>query len=170
MTRHRFGPQQLASSGGPIASASNGFRSFYELRQFFYSGIRVGPDWDTDGLLIVSDGYHDVSHSVSVPVNTALFFINRFSHESFAQASGASASAAAAIASLWSFEVNTEADATIVFGVEELLALSPPQLDAVPEPEGAVAAGLLALFGLAARRPGHRARERTALHAASSEE
>jgi hypothetical protein len=127
-TRHRFGRVRTSANG--TASAGNHFEGFYNLSGY-------GPGWNTSGLPAVEDDVFDVSVVRDVIPNVTLYFSSALSQQSFAAASkGANpGSGAAELSSMVTYEITTEAEATIVFDLEELLGIPPPQLDVVSVPE-----------------------------------
>ena len=152
---HAFSKVAVASSGS--GQGFNQHEGFYELRRFSRTGMRIGAPWDTDGLVPVEGASSVLAQPLTVPIATPLFLLATVAQESAASGNfGAqTGSGAAEQSSTVTFEVTTDAAASVVFALEERLGLPAPRLGVVTVPEpgagwGQIAA--LSLLGVARRR------------------
>lgn len=155
VARHEFDEVRAEVSG--LGYASNSQLGVYEVRTSPFGG-RIGTIWLSEGLVVPSTGAaFDVPRTLTVPVDRSLYYFATIVQESTARGGvigGQTSSAAADQSSITTFEITTEADATIEFPLVEALGLAPPTLGVVvPEASGGLLAGLAALGVLGGRRP-----------------
>lgn len=147
--RHAFGRVRTSVSG--TGSAYNSHVGFYQVRPTYWQGS-ASATWDTEDFVAVEDGSFEVAHSLDAPVNGPLFFVATISQQSTARGalSGPNGSGSAEISSEVTFQIDTEAAASIVFEAGSTLGLSPPQLGVVVPEAGGLLAGGTALLAFAA--------------------
>jgi hypothetical protein len=166
--RHDFGPVRTSVSGS--GNASNSHVAFYELRGISWNSGPSYAVWDTEDFVPAEDESFTVTQGVSAPVNAPLFFVATVRQESAARGalSGSNGSGSAEASSTVTFQIDTEAAATIVFESASTLGLPPPQLGVVvPEAGGGLAGGAALLALAALRRRGTRRRASGAALAAA---
>lgn len=149
--RHDFGDVRTSVSGN--GSASNSHVGFYEVRLTTWQGSAAAI-WDTEDFVAVEDGSFEVAHSFDAPVTGPLFFVATVRQESAARGalSGSNGSGSAEAEATVTFQIDTEAAASIVFESASTLGLPPPQIGVVVPEAGGLLAGAAALLALAAVR------------------
>jgi len=133
--RHDFGGIAASSNGG--ASASNNHVTRYDLRRGSTGGPQVLPPWNSELIIPEPNESFDLIQDVTAPVDEKLYLLATLEQLSSAVgSSGANpGSGSAQLSSTITYEVSTEAAASIVFDLETLLGLDPPALDVVSAPE-----------------------------------
>lgn len=154
IARHAFDRVRAEVSGA--GGAANSQQGAFEIRQGFPNGPRVGSLWLSQGVVPSEGAVIDSPRTVEVPVSNALYLFANVKQESDARGglSGQQgASGAAETSSSVTFEITTEADATIEFALVDALGIPPPMLGVVtvPEASGGLAAALAALAALGRR-------------------
>jgi hypothetical protein len=136
--RHDYGGIAASSNGG--AAASNSHVTRYDLRVGSNGGPQVLPPWNSELIVPQSGESFDLIQHVDAPVNVKLYLLATLEQQSGAiGSSGANpGSGSAQFASTITYEVSTDAAASIVFDLETLLGLDPPALDVVGVPEPAL--------------------------------
>lgn len=150
--RHDFGRVRTSVSG--TGSAANSHVGFYAVRLTDWLSGPAYATWDTEDFVAAEDESFTVTQPLDAPVTGPLFLVATINQESAARGalSGPNGSGAAEISSEVTFQIDTEAAASIVFESASTLGLAPPQLGVVVPEAGGLLAGGAALLALAALR------------------
>jgi hypothetical protein len=154
VARHEFDEVRADVSG--VGDVANSHEGAYWVNSFSPNGPRIGSIWLGQGIIPSTGAVFNVLNTLAVPVNTNLYYFANARQQSVArgglsgqQGSGGAADQSSAV----TFEITTEADATIEFALVERLGIPPPMLGvvAVPEAGGGLAAALATLAALGRR-------------------
>jgi hypothetical protein len=147
--RHDFAGVATSVSGS--GTAFNSHEGFYQVLRGSTAGQLV-DSWDSDGLVMTGGGRFDFVRPIEVLPNvphvlSALLFQESYARGTLGSTQG---SAAAEASSTVTFQVDTEAAASVVWEVENAFGVPPPQLGvvAVPEAGALTPAAVSALVGL----------------------
>lgn len=150
--RHDFA--RFAASVSGSGDASNSHDGSYEVRRDTTFGTTV-DSWNSDGLVPTDGGRFDFARPLNLLPNVRYYLSATLRQESYTRGTlgAVDGSGAADASSTVTFAVDTEAAASILFGVESALGIPPPQLGVVTAPEaGALAPAFATLWLLRRQR------------------